>query len=148
MIKILKYGEVANSEIFARTEPTVNVADIVAEIIAKVRKNGDAALREYCLKFDKAELDSLLVSEEEIDEAMTLVEPKFIEILEKAAKNIRNFHEKQVRNSFIINNENGIVIGQKVIPVDRAGLYVPGGDCGIPLDSAYGLYPCQDSGGT
>ncbi len=146
MIKILKYGEVANSEIFARTEPTVNVTDIVADIIANVRKNGDAALKEYCLKFDKAELDSLLVSESEIDEAMTLVEPKFIEILEKAAKNIRNFHEKQVRNSFIINNENGIVIGQKVIPVDRAGLYVPGGTAAYPSTVLMDSIPAKIAG--
>ena len=146
MIKILKYGEVANSEIFARTEPAVNVTDIVADIIANVRKNGDAALKEYCLKFDKAELDSLLVSEAEIDEAMTLVEPKFIEILEKAAKNIRNFHEKQVRNSFIINNENGIVIGQKVIPVDRAGLYVPGGTAAYPSTVLMDSIPAKIAG--
>ena len=146
MIKILKYGEVANSEIFARTEPMVNVTDIVADIIANVRKNGDAALKEYCLKFDKAELDSLLVSEAEIDEAMTLVEPKFIEILEKAARNIRNFHEKQVRNSFIINNENGIVIGQKVIPVDRAGLYVPGGTAAYPSTVLMDSIPAKIAG--
>ena len=146
MIKILKYGEVANSEIFARTEPTVNVTDIVADIIANVRKNGDAALKEYCLKFDKAELDSLLVSEEEIDEAMTLVEPRFIKILEKAAKNIRNFHEKQVRNSFIINNENGIVIGQKIIPVDRAGLYVPGGTAAYPSTVLMDSIPAKIAG--
>lgn len=146
MIKILKYGSVANSEIFARTEPTVNVEDIVAEIIANVRKSGDKALREYCLKFDKADLDSLLVSEAEIDEAMTLVEPKFIEILEKAAKNIRNFHEKQVRNSFIINNENGIVIGQKVIPVDRAGLYVPGGTAAYPSTVLMDSIPAKIAG--
>ena len=146
MIKILKYGEVANSEIFARTEPTVNVEDIVADIIANVRKNGDAALKEYCLKFDKAELDSLQVSEDEIDEAMTLVEPKFIDILERAAKNIRNFHEKQVRNSFIINNENGIVIGQKVIPVDRAGLYVPGGTAAYPSTVLMDSIPAKIAG--
>ena len=146
MIKILKYGEVANSEIFARTEPMVNVTDIVADIIANVRKKGDAALKEYCLKFDKAELDSLLVSEAELDEAMTLVEPEFIEILEKAAKNIRNFHEKQVRNSFIINNENGIVIGQKVIPVDRAGLYVPGGTAAYPSTVLMDSIPAKIAG--
>ena len=146
MIKILKYGEVASSEIFARTEPAVNVEDIVADIIANVRKNGDAALREYCLRFDKARLDSLLVSEAEMDEAMTLVEPRFIEILKKAADNIRNFHEKQVRNSFIINNENGIVIGQKVIPVDRAGLYVPGGTAAYPSTVLMDSIPAKIAG--
>lgn len=146
MIKIMKYSEVKNDEIFARVTPSVNVTDIVAEIIENVKKNGDKALFEYCKKFDKAELTSLLVTEEEIDEAMNLVEPKFIEILEKAAKNIRKFHEKQVRNSFIINDEDGIVIGQKIIPVDRAGLYVPGGTAAYPSTVLMDSIPAKIAG--
>ena len=146
MIQILKYGEVANDEIFARAVPTVNVEDIVSDIIATVRRDGDRALYAYCEKFDGAKLDSLAVSKEEIDEAMTVVEPKFIEILEKAAKNIRAFHEKQVRNSFIINNEEGIVIGQKVIPVDRAGLYVPGGTAAYPSTVLMDSIPAKIAG--
>lgn len=146
MIKIMKYSEVKNDEIFARVTPSVNVTDIVAEIIENVKKNGDKALLEYCKKFDKAELTSLLVTEEEIDEAMNLVEPKFIEILKKAAKNIRKFHEKQVRNSFIINDEDGIVIGQKIIPVDRAGLYVPGGTAAYPSTVLMDSIPAKIAG--
>lgn len=146
MIKIMKYSEVKNDEIFARVTPLVNVTDIVAEIIENVKKNGDKALLEYCKKFDKAELTSLLVTEEEIDEAMNLVEPKFIEILKKAAKNIRKFHEKQVRNSFIINDEDGIVIGQKIIPVDRAGLYVPGGTAAYPSTVLMDSIPAKIAG--
>lgn len=146
MIKIMKYSEVKNDEIFARVAPSVNVTDIVAEIIENVKANGDKALFEYGKKFDKAELTSLLVTEEEIDEAMNLVEPKFIEILEKAAKNIRKFHEKQVRNSFIINDEDGIVIGQKIIPVDRAGLYVPGGTAAYPSTVLMDSIPAKIAG--
>ncbi len=146
MIKIMKYGEVKNEEIFARTEPTVNVEDIVAGIIANVKENGDKALFEYCKKFDKAELESLLVSKEEIEEAVFLVEPKFMTILETAAKNIRKFHEKQVRNSFIINDEDGIVIGQKVIPVDKAGLYVPGGTAAYPSTVLMDSIPAKIAG--
>lgn len=146
MIKIMKYSEVKNDEIFARVAPSVNVTDIVAEIIENVKANGDKALFEYCKKFDKAELTSLLVTEEEIVEAMNLVEPKFIEILEKAAKNIRKFHEKQVRNSFIINDEDGIVIGQKIIPVDRAGLYVPGGTAAYPSTVLMDSIPAKIAG--
>lgn len=146
MIKIMKYSEVKNDEIFARVAPSVNVTDIVAEIIENVKANGDKALFEYCKKFDKAELTSLLVTEEEIAEAMNLVEPKFIEILEKAAKNIRKFHEKQVRNSFIINDEDGIVIGQKIIPVDRAGLYVPGGTAAYPSTVLMDSIPAKIAG--
>ena len=146
MIKIMKYSEVKNDEIFARVAPSVNVTDIVAEIIENVKMNGDKALFEYCEKFDKAELTSLLVTEEEIAEAMNLVEPKFIEILKKAAKNIRQFHKKQVRNSFIINDEDGIVIGQKIIPVDRAGLYVPGGTAAYPSTVLMDSNPAKIAG--
>ena len=146
MIKILKYGEVPNSEIFARTEPTVNVEATVSEIIAGVRERGDAALYEYCEKFDRAKLSALAVTPEEIDEAVAAVEPRFLEVLEKAAKNIRAFHEKQVRNSFIINNESGIVIGQKVIPVDRAGLYVPGGTAAYPSTVLMDAIPAKIAG--
>ena len=146
MIQILKYGEVSNAEIFARTAPTVNVEATVADIIAAVRAEGDAALFRFCRQFDRAELTSLAVSAEEIDQAFAAVEPKFIEILEAAAKNIRAFHEKQVRNSFILNNENGIVIGQKIIPVDRAGLYVPGGTAAYPSTVLMDAIPAKIAG--
>ena len=146
MISILRYGEVEKSEIFARVTPTVDVAAIVSDIIQNVRENGDAALYAYCEKFDKAKLSSLLVSPEEIDEAIAQVEPKFLEILESAAKNIRAFHEKQVRNSFVINNERGIVTGQKVIPVDRAGLYVPGGTAAYPSTVLMDSIPAKIAG--
>ena len=146
MIKIYKFGEVSADEIFARTEPKVNVEDIVTEIINDVRKNGDSALYKYCEKFDGARLSSLLVSEEEIKEAVSQVEPRFLEILEKAAANIRKFHEKQRRNSFIINDEDGIVIGQKVIPVDRAGLYVPGGTAAYPSTVLMDSIPAKIAG--
>lgn len=146
MIKIMKYGEVPNSEIFARSVPKIDVAGTVSEIIKNVRENGDKALFEYCEKFDKAQLSSLAVTKEEIDEALSLVEPEFLEILEKAAKNIRKFHARQVRNSFIINDEDGIVIGQKIIPVDRAGLYVPGGTAAYPSTVLMDAIPAKIAG--
>ena len=146
MIKILKYGEVENKDIFSRVVPEVNVEDIVADIIKNVRENGDNALFEYCEKFDGAKLSSLLVTNAEIDKAFSSVEPEFVEVLEKAAKNIRKFHEKQVRNSFIINDENGILMGQKVIPVDRAGLYVPGGTAAYPSTVLMDSIPAKIAG--
>ncbi|MBQ8525607.1 MAG: histidinol dehydrogenase [Clostridia bacterium] len=146
MIKILKYGQVENKDIFARVEPKVDVEQIVADIIADVRENGDAALYKYCEKFDGAHLDSLQVTAEEISEAMEQVEPRFIEVLKKAAANIRKFHQKQVRSSFIINDENGIVTGQKVIPVDRAGLYVPGGTAAYPSTVLMDSIPAKIAG--
>ena len=146
MIKIMKCGEVANDEIFARVVPTVDVAGIVSDIIDNVRARGDAALYEYCEKFDKAKLDSLQVTPEEIEEALSLVEPRFVEILKTAADNIRLFHEKQVRNSFILNDRPGIVMGQKVIPVDRAGLYVPGGTAAYPSTVLMDAIPAKIAG--
>lgn len=146
MIKILKYNEVAKDEIFARVVPQMDVEQIVAGIIADVRKNGDEALYKYCEKFDKAKLDSLQVSEAEFSEAMDSVEPEFIRILEEATENIKKFHQKQVRNSFIINDENGIVMGQKVIPVDRAGLYVPGGTAAYPSTVLMDSIPAKIAG--
>ena len=146
MIRIMKYGETPNGEIFARSMPTVNVTETVAEILKQVRERGDEALREYTAKFDHAELESLLVSQEEMDEAMARIEPKFLAVLEKAAANIRKFHQRQVRNSFIINDEPGIVMGQKVIPVDRAGLYVPGGTAAYPSTVLMDLIPAKIAG--
>ena len=146
MIKIMKYGEVTADEIFARAENTVNVEGIVAEIIENVRKNGDKALYEYCEKFDKAKLKALQVTQAEIDEAFASVEPKFLEILRKAADNIRAFHQRQVRNSFVINDTDGVVIGQKIIPVDRAGLYVPGGTAAYPSTVLMDSIPAKIAG--
>ena len=146
MIKILKYGDVPNSEIFARVSPTVNVEGIVADIIADVKRNGDAALLKYCEKFDKAKLSSLQVTPEEMEEALSAVEPEFLEILQKAAANIRRFHERQVRNSFLIHEENGVIIGQKIIPVDRAGLYVPGGTAAYPSTVLMDSIPAKIAG--
>ncbi len=146
MIKIMKYGEVKKEEIFARGESSFDVADIVTDIIDNVVKNGDKALFEYCEKFDKASLSSLEVTPEEIDEAFSLVEPRFIKIIEEAAENIRAFHEKQVRNSFIINEKDGIVIGQKVTPIEKVGLYVPGGTAAYPSTVLMDSIPAKIAG--
>ena len=146
MIPILTYGQVKNEEIFARVEPKVDVTGIVTDIIATVRREGDAALLAYCKKFDGADMSSLLVTPAEMKEALAAVDPKFIEILERAAANIRKFHEKQVRCSFIVNDESGIVMGQKVIPVDRAGLYVPGGTAAYPSTVLMDAIPAKIAG--
>ena len=146
MIKIYKYGEVPNSEIFARDNIASNVEGIVTDIIADVVANGDAALRAYAKKFDKADLDSLEVTAAEIDEAVAAVEPKFLEILKEAADNIRAFHERQVRNSFIISEREGVVIGQKVTPIEKVGLYVPGGTAAYPSTVLMDAMPAKIAG--
>ncbi len=146
MIKILKFGEVKSEDIFARAESAVNVEAIVSDIICNVRKNGDKALYEYCERFDHAKLDSLLVTQQEIDEAVAAVEPRFLQVLQRAAANIRKFHSQQVRRSFIINDDSGIVMGQKIIPVDRAGLYVPGGTAAYPSTVLMDSIPAKIAG--
>lgn len=146
MIKIMKYGEVDNKDIFARGTSATNVEDIVAGIIENVKADGDKALFEYCEKFDKAKLSTLEVSAEEIEEAFNSVEPKFVEIIRKAAENVREFHSRQVRNSFILNEKDGVVIGQKVLPIEKVGLYVPGGTAAYPSTVLMDSIPAKIAG--
>ncbi len=147
MIKLYEYSGINNDEIFERSNPTGDVSQTVTEIIEDVKKNGDTALYKYCEKFDKVKLSSLEVSPEEIEEAFENVEPEFIEILEKAAKNIREFHTAQKRNSFVVDTEkNGVVIGQKVIPIEKAGLYVPGGTAAYPSTVLMDSIPAKIAG--
>ena len=145
MIKIFNYGEVSNEEIFARDNIAANVEPAVTAIIADVRARGDEALFEYTARFDKAELTALEVSAEEINEAFASVEPEFLDILREAAANIRLFHEKQVRNSFVINRD-GVVMGQKVTPIERVGLYVPGGTAAYPSTVLMDSIPAKIAG--
>ena len=146
MIKIYAYGEVPSSEIFARENIALNVADIVSGIIDDVVKNGDRALLAYAEKFDKAKLTSLEVTGDEIDEAFASVEPEFLQIIREAANNIRTFHEKQVRNSFIISEKDGVIVGQKIIPIDKVGLYVPGGTAAYPSTVLMDSIPAKIAG--
>ena len=146
MIKIMNFSQVTPEQVFARVENKVDVQSVVADIIANVRENGDKALVSYCEKFDGAKLTSLQVTQEEIDRAVASVEPRFLEILRRAAANIRKFHSQQVRRSFIINDEAGIVMGQKIIPVDRAGLYVPGGTAAYPSTVLMDSIPAKIAG--
>lgn len=146
MIKIYNYGEVSNEEIFARGDSAQSVESVVAEIISTVAKAGDKALYEYSKRFDKAELASLEVSREEIDEAFGSVEPEFIAIIKEAAENIKAFHEKQKRNSFIISECDGVITGQKVTPIEKVGLYVPGGTAAYPSTVLMDSIPAKIAG--
>ena len=102
MIKILDSAKLSAEAIFQRNNPCANVEDTVTAIIEDVKQNGDEALLRYCKKFDKADLSSLLVSKEEMDAATEAIEPDFLTILQKAAANIRRFHEQQVRQGFTL----------------------------------------------
>ena len=146
MIKIYNYGCVCDEEIFFRGNIDSNVEGIVSEIIADVIKRGDCAIKEYALKFDKANLDSLEVTKAEIDEAFAMVDSEFISILTEAAENIRLFHSKQVKNSFVINEKDGVVTGQKVMPIEKVGLYVPGGTAAYPSTVLMDSIPAKIAG--
>lgn len=145
MIKIYE-GEFRAEDIFDRTEEKNTVGEIVADIIADVRKNGDKALKEYSAKFDGAKLDSLEVSAEEIDAAFAALEPDFIAIIEEAAENIREFHRHQIRTGFVITPRDGVVLGQRVIPLERVGLYVPGGTASYPSSVLMNCIPAKLAG--
>ncbi|WP_270914777.1 histidinol dehydrogenase [Allofournierella sp. CML151] len=146
MIPIYEYGQVPNSEIFARDNISSNVEGAVTEILAQVAARGDEALREYTLRFDKADLTDLEVTEAEIDEAFAAVEPEFVEILRQAAANIRTFHEKQRRNSFVVADQPGVVLGQKIVPIQKVGLYVPGGTAAYPSTVLMDSIPAKIAG--
>ena len=126
--------------------PTANVEDIVASIIAEVVSKGDEALKSYSKKFDGVELERLEVSQEEIDFAYDQADQEFIAVLEEAAKNIREFHSKQVRGGFRIERKDGTVVGQKITPIEKVGLYVPGGTAAYPSTVLMDSIPAKIAG--
>ena len=146
MIKIYKDGLNSREEIFSVVEPKVDVTAVVSEIIETVKRDGDKALYAYAEKFDKVSLNSLKVTSVEIEKAKSQVEPEFMEILEKAAKNIREFHSKQKRDGFELKRQDGVILGQKIIPIERAGLYVPGGTAAYPSTVLMDAIPAKIAG--
>lgn len=127
MIKILKTTDCTPADLFERTTQTADVSVVVRDIIEDVRKNGDEALIRYAEKFDRAKLTALKVSEEEINDALIEVSPELLGIIYEAADNIRAFHKNQVRSGFVMSDKPGVVMGQKVLPIEKVGIYVPGG---------------------
>ena len=146
MIRIIKDRLESREEIFSAVNERVDVSAPVKEIIEKVRSEGDKALLFYTEKFDKVALSSLRVTKEEIDEAFASVEPTFVEILREAAENIRDFHKNQKNDGFTVKKSDGVIVGQKVVPVDRAGLYVPGGTAAYPSTVLMDAIPAKIAG--
>ena len=118
----------------------------VKEIIENVRTRGDEALREYTKKFDRTDLDSFSVSSEEVEEAYNEMDKNFVAIVREAAENIRSFHEKQLRPSWMTTEENGTILGQKITALDSAGVYVPGGTAAYPSSVLMNVIPAQVAG--
>ena len=146
MIKILKFDEVDKKDIFSRATAKVDVEKTVSEIIADVIENKDAALKKYCEKFDGASLSSLKVSDEEINDAIKVVDQGLLAVIKRAADNIRAFHEKQVRTGFEFVNPDGGVVGQKITPIESVGVYVPGGTAAYPSTVLMDVIPAKIAG--
>jgi len=146
MIKVMEYGQVREEEVFARVVPAFDVERIVADILADVKERGDAALFEYCEKFDGAHLTALEVSAAEFDEAFAKIEPEFLNVLNQAAENISAFHRQQKRSGFTMDGQNGAILGQKIIPIEKAGLYVPGGTAAYPSTVLMDAIPAKIAG--
>lgn len=146
MIRTYRYDEIKKEDIFARKEEKNEIADVVAEIIAEVRKNGDAALKRYTEAFDGAAAEVLEVSEAEKEAALAEVDDTFREVLREAAAHIRTFHEKQKRTDFVVTERAGVVLGQKVIPLERVGIYVPGGTASYPSTVLMDCIPAKLAG--
>src|SRR3954470_18349159 len=119
---------------------------IVQEIIATVKDGGDQALIAYTEKFDRVQLSSLTVTEAEIEEAYKQVSEEMVSIIKEAAANIRTFHEKQRRNTWITTEQNGTILGQKVTPLDSVGVYVPGGTAAYPSSVLMNVIPAKVAG--
>lgn len=146
MIKIYNSSEISIDEILERSEQTIDVEGIVADIIKNVRANGDKALVEYSKKFDGAVDDVIEVTQAEIEEAFNQVDDELISILKQAKENITAFHSRQVRNSFVLNDKDGVIMGQKVIPIEKVGLYVPGGTASYPSSVLMNCVPAKIAG--
>ena len=146
MISIIKYDEKNTEKIFARGASVKDVSGVVSEIIKDVRENGDKALKAYCEKFDGATLTDFAVSEEELREAVAHTPRKFLRILKQAAKNIEIFHTRQKRKGFALKKKNGTVIGQKITPIEKVGLYVPGGTAAYPSTVLMNAIPARIAG--
>ena len=146
MIRILKESETRREAIFAREDPVGSVEEPVREIIAQVRAKGDEALKRYTKEFDGVDITSVEVGQGAIDEGFRMADPMLVDILYRASERVAAFHQHQVRNSFLVNEEDGILMGQKIIPLERVGLYVPGGTAAYPSSVIMNCIPAKLAG--
>ena len=146
MIRIYDFNAVSDEDIFNRCEDAFNVREIVAEIIANVKVRKDEALFTYTEKFDKVKLQVLQVSEQEIAQAFAQSDPEFIRVMRDAAENIQAYHKNQVRQGFEMRKDKGIVLGQKITPLAKVGIYVPGGTAAYPSTVLMNSIPAKLAG--
>ena len=148
MIKTIEYSENLNLEKeLARSQFSYDdVNETVENILKDVKKRGNKALFEYTKKFDKVDLKTLEVSEEEIQKAFDTIDKELLEVIKYSHDNIKLFHEKQVRNNFIVKKENGVSLGQIINPIEKVGLYVPGGTAAYPSTVLMNAVPAKIAG--
>ncbi len=147
MIPIYQLSDLQPEQILNRDlRAEKNVEDVVDAIIADVRARGDAALKDYALKFDKAQIDNLQVTPEEIAEAFAHMDDYFLDTLKMAAQNIEAFHKQQVHKDFVMNEQTGVILGQKYTPIEKAGVYVPGGTAAYPSTVLMDVIPAKVAG--
>ena len=146
MIRVFEKEEEALTEILARTEDKRDVAGIVSAILSDVRQNGDAALRRYTKELDHAEPDAIEVPASRLERALAELDPALRAVMEEAAENIRAFHSRQIRNNFVISEKNGVVLGQKITPIHRVALYIPGGTAAYPSTVLMNCIPAKLAG--
>lgn len=140
------YQESQVTEIFDRKDPVNDAAEDVRAIIEQVKTRGDAALKEYTKTFDGADLTSLEVGPGAVDEGFRRADPLLVDILYRAAERISAFHQNQLRSGFQTSGESGIILGQKVLPLERVGLYVPGGTAAYPSSVLMNAIPAKLAG--
>ncbi|MBP3868158.1 MAG: histidinol dehydrogenase [Solobacterium sp.] len=146
MMRIYEMGAIKEEEIFARSNEQRDVAPAVTAIIEAVKNEKDAALKQFTKQFDHADLEQLQVSEKEIEDAVAKVDPALIAVLMEASENIAHYHEKQERNDYTLTDRQGIVLGQKVLPLERVGIYVPGGTAAYPSTVLMNTIPARIAG--
>ena len=147
MIDIIDARNVDIEQLLQRQQvEQVDVSDAVSAILDDVRTRGDAAVKEYSQRFDGVALDDFRVGKEEIETACQEVGTEFLSILEEAAENLRNFHQRQVRQGFIMADKPGVVMGQRILPLDKVGIYVPGGTAPYPSTVLMDAIPANIAG--
>ena len=146
MIRTYRFGEITLEDILKREEEVADVSALVSSIIADVRENGDEAVRRYSAQFDSMTSEALALSQEEMEEGLKEVDANFFTVLQEAAENIRLYHEKQKRTDFVVTQKQGVVLGQRVTPLERVGIYVPGGTASYPSTVLMNVIPAKIAG--
>ena len=146
MIKIVKSDELEERSSVQKTAESAAITTTVATIIANVIKNGDEALREYTEKLDGCVLESFELSRKAMDNAMTDIDPEFIKVMERAAVNIEDFHRNQIQTGFDLPPKNGVIVGQRILPIERVGVYIPGGSAAYSSSVLMNCIPAKIAG--